>query len=409
MRKNLRLCLQLVLGLSLSLPGLTHAATFVMEKQNTDYAIDGNGGAIVQQQVYLWNTNLNNANQNWVQLNRGGGYYSYRKQNTSLCLDGGNGGARRQPVVLMPCETNNQNQHWRKVKVFNGTEIYRMEKRNAPGFSIDGGGGASLRQPIYLWNSNSNNVNQQWNFIRTDTAPPPPPPPPSGCNVPHDVLPMDYWKITIPFTSPNGGSDGNTSKAAEVDWPNIASYERSPYFTNSGCNYVQFRAHVGGATTNGSGYPRSELREMNFRGNEASWSSGSGTHFMEVDLRVTQLPPVKSHITVLQIHDGSDDVITFRLENKKLFLEIDGSDGPVATSNYNLGTRVTLRFEVSNNQTRAYYNGNLIHTLNQSYSGAYFKTGAYTQSACSGSRDVPGESCSSYGEVEIFRIDLRHN
>ncbi|MEM7674363.1 MAG: RICIN domain-containing protein, partial [Myxococcota bacterium] len=122
-------------------PGL--AATFVMEKQNTDFAVDGNGGAIQGQQIYLWNTNLDNLNQNWVQLNRGGGYYSYRKENTNLCLDGGNGAARGQPVILWPCSTNNQNQHWRKVKVFNGTEIYRMEKRNAPGFSIDGGGRGS--------------------------------------------------------------------------------------------------------------------------------------------------------------------------------------------------------------------------------------------------------------------------
>ena len=408
MGRTVHLCLQGVLGIALSLSGICHAATFVMEKQSTDFAIDGNNGAIQGQQIYLWDTNLSNANQNWVQLNRGGGYYSYRKQNTNLCLDGGNGGARRQPVILWPCDSNNQNQHWRKVKVFNGTEIYRMEKRNAPGFSIDGNGGGSPRQAIYLWDSNSNNINQQWNFIRTDNAQPPPPPP-GSCSVPHDVLPMDYWKITIPFTSPNGGSDGNGNRASEVDWPDIASYERSPYFTNSGCSYVQFRAHVGGATTGGSGFPRSELREMNFRGNEASWSSNSGTHSLEVDIRVTQLPPVKPHITIMQIHDGNDDIITFRLEREKLFLEIDGRDGPTATSNYSLGTRVRIRFEVSNNQTRAYFNGDLFHVHNQSFSGAYFKTGAYTQSACSGSKDVPGESCSSYGEVEIFDIDLIHN
>lgn len=397
----------------LAVSGLSNAATFVMEKRNTNFSIDGNGGAIQGQQVYLWGTNTNNANQNWDQLDRGNGYYSYRKENTNMCLDGGNGGARRQAVILWPCNSGNQNQHWKKVKVINGTEIYRMEKRNAPGFSIDGNGGASQRQAIYLWDSNSNNVNQQWDFIRTDTGSSSSSSSSSGgsttCNVPHDVLPMDYWKITVPFTSASGGSDGNENDAAEVDWPNIASYERSPYFTNSACNYVQFRAHVGGATTNGSGYPRSELREMNYRGNEASWSSGSGTHTMEVDLRVTQLPPVKSHVTVLQIHDGDDDVITFRLENQKLFLEIDGSDGPVATSSYSLGQRVVLKFVVSNNQTRAYYNGSLFHTHNQSYSGAYFKTGAYTQSACEGDNDVSGESCNSYGEVEIFDINLSHN
>lgn len=407
MSKNNNIYTALISASLLTVSVASSAATFVMEKNNTNFAIDGNGGAIQGQQVYLWNTNTNNANQNWDQLDRGNGYYSYRKQNTSMCLDGGNGGARRQAVILWPCDSTNQNQHWKKIKITNGTEIYRMEKRNSPGYSIDGGAGGARQQELYLWDSNSNNVNQQWDFIRTDSGTVTPPT--TGCNVPHDVLPMDYWKITVPFTSASGGSDGNTNSAAEVDWPNIASYERSPYFTNSGCDYVQFRAHVGGATTSGSGYPRSELREMNYRGNEASWSSGSGTHTLEVDLRVTQLPPVKSHIVVLQIHGGGDDIITFRLEGTKLFIEENGDDGSIATSNYALGQRVTLKFVVSNNQTKAYYNGSHFHTLNKSYSGAYFKTGAYTQSACSGDKDVSGESCSSYGEVEIFNINVSHN
>lgn len=400
MSKPKNLYKPLLLATLFAAPMAINAATFVMEKQNTSFSIDGAGGAVVGQQIYLWGTNTSNANQNWVQLDRGNGYYSYKKQNTNLCWDGGSGGARLQAVTLQTCDENDYDQHWLKVKVTSGTEIYRLEKRNASGYSIDGNNGAATQQAIYLWDSNSNNVNQQWDFIRTDVA--------TTCSVPHDALSMDYWKVTIPFTSASGGSDGNTNSAAEVDWPNIATYERSPYFTNSGCDYVQFRAHAGGATTSGSGYPRSELREMNYQGSEASWSSGSGTHTMEVTLRVTNLPVVKPHITIMQIHDGNDDIITFRLEGTKLLLEIDGSDGPVANSSYSLGTTVTIKFVVSNNQTKAYYNGTLFHTLNQSYSGAYFKTGAYTQSACGGDKEVDGESCSAYGEVEIFDINLSH-
>lgn len=401
--------------------GHVGAADFTLEKRNTNFSIDGGNGGSNGRQLQLWDTIVGHKNLNWEQLNRGGGYYSYRKEGTNMCLDGGNGGSNGQAVVLWTCNSSNQNQHWLKIKMVSGTELYRLQKRNAPGYSIDGQGGGARRQKLHLWGSNNNNTNQHWDFIRTDattptptpTTPTPTPstptPTPTSCDTPHDVLPMDYWKITMPFTSANGNTDGNTNNAGEVDWSDgLSSYERSPYFTNSGCNYVQFRAHVGGATTNGSGYPRTELREMNYRGNEASWSSGSGTHTMEVDLRVTALPPVKSHITIAQIHDGDDDVITFRLEGSKLFLEIDGSDGPTATSSYSLGQRVKLKFVVSNNQTRAYYNGSLFHTLNKSYSGAYFKTGAYVQSACAGDKDVSGESCSSYGEVEIFDIYLDH-
>ena len=59
------------------------------------------------------------------------------------------------------------------------------------------------------------------------------------------------------------------------------------------------------------------------------------------------------------------------------------------------------------NQTKCYYNDALIYTHNQSYSGAYFKAGAYTQSSCTG---TPGssESCSAYGEVVIYNVTVTH-
>jgi len=51
----------------------------------------------------------------------------------------------------------------------------------------------------------------------------------------------------------------------------------------------------------------------------ASWSSSVGEHSMFLELSVTHLPVVKPHIVVAQIHDAEDDVIVFRLENKKTF------------------------------------------------------------------------------------------
>jgi len=149
-------------------PSILNAATFVMEKNNQSFSIDGAGGAQQGQQIYLWGTNTNNANQQWDQIDHGDGYYSYRKYNTNLCWDGGDDGARRQAVTLETCDSSDLNQHWAKIKMVSGTEIYRFEKRNAPGFSIDGNGGGENLQAIYLWNSNDNNVNQQWDLIRTD-------------------------------------------------------------------------------------------------------------------------------------------------------------------------------------------------------------------------------------------------
>jgi hypothetical protein len=223
-------------------------------------------------------------------------------------------------------------------------------------------------------------------------------------SLPANVLNLTNWKITLPIDGSDSGSD-----ADEVKQPQLATYSIDPYFKNNSDNTgVIFRAHTGGATTSGSGYPRSELREMTNSGaSNASWSSGSGTHTMEIDQAITHLPVVKPHLVAGQIHDGGDDVIVFRLEGTKLFIDINGDDGPTLTSNYVLGTRFKVKFVVSNNQTKCYYNDVLMYTHNQSYSGAYFKAGAYTQSSCTG---TPGssESCSAYGEVVIYNVTVSH-
>ncbi|MDN3637539.1 RICIN domain-containing protein [Simiduia curdlanivorans] len=113
-----------------------NAATFVIEKYGTGFSIDGNGGAIQGQQIYLWGTNTSNVNQKWVQLDRGDGYYAYKKEGTNLCWDGGNGGSKRQAITLQTCDTNNYNQHFSKVKIYAGTEVYRIKKRGVS-YSLD--------------------------------------------------------------------------------------------------------------------------------------------------------------------------------------------------------------------------------------------------------------------------------
>ena len=137
-------------------------STVAMQKQNTNFSVDGNWHSRQKgKQVYLWQSNAENVNQHWVEKNVVGDFYSYKKKNTSLCLDGGQGAASRQAVTLEECDDNNINQHWAKLMTGNAT--YRLEKRNTR-FSIDGNNGAKKEQGIYLWPSNSQNVNQQWQF-----------------------------------------------------------------------------------------------------------------------------------------------------------------------------------------------------------------------------------------------------
>jgi hypothetical protein len=140
----------------------------------------------------------------------------------------------------------------------------------------------------------------------------------------------------------------------------------------------------------------------------AAWGSSSGIHTMFIEQAVTHLQTVKPHIVVGQIHDAYDDVIVFRLENKKLFIDLNGKDGTTLDTSYTLGKKFTVMFKIQNNKVECYYNDSLAYTYNVTFSGAYFKAGAYVQSSCQGAKKVSGESCDAFGEMEIYKLWVKH-
>lgn len=221
------------------------------------------------------------------------------------------------------------------------------------------------------------------------------------CQYPAEILDLTNWKQTLPT--------GSKKKPEEIKQSRLATFLSQPYFgLNSDCTGVVFRAPVNGVTTSGSGYPRSELREMENSGKElASWSTTSGTHTMIIDQAITAVPKKKKHVVAGQIHDKEDDVIVIRLEYPKLFVDINGKDGPILDANYTLGKRFTIKFVASDGKIRVYYNGhdNPVHTLSKKSSGNYFKAGAYTQSNCSKESDC---SSSNFGEVVIYNLFVQH-
>jgi hypothetical protein len=225
--------------------------------------------------------------------------------------------------------------------------------------------------------------------------------PPSGCTYPADRLNLTNWELTLP-TGPSENPD-------DIYQPALRTFTVDPWFkVNSSCTGVQFRAAVNGVTTSGSSYPRSELREMKNNGaDKAAWSSGSGTHTMVVSEAITHLPSTKPHVVAGQIHDSADDTQVFRLEGSSLWLTNgDNAHYKLITSSYQLGTRFEAKFVVSSNTIRAYYNGVLQSTLSKSFSGAYFKAGAYTQANCSNSSPC---STSNYGEVIVYSLSVTHS
>ena len=134
-----------------------------MIKRNAPgFAVDGNHGGADGQDVYLWSENDRNRNQQWYEINRGNGRYSFQKVGTNFCLDGNTGGENGQNVYLFHCDADNWNQQWVKVNVGGGH--YRLQKRNAPEYSIDGNRGGVKGRSLYLWESNNANYNQHWFF-----------------------------------------------------------------------------------------------------------------------------------------------------------------------------------------------------------------------------------------------------
>lgn len=222
-----------------------------------------------------------------------------------------------------------------------------------------------------------------------------------NAQIPTHIINLTNWKLTLPI--------GAQESPTEIKQPQLATYTNNPWFIVSGGG-VRFRSAVNGVTTSGSGYPRSELREMFNNGTtNASWSSSSGTHTMVIEEAITALPATKKHVVAGQIHDGTNDVIVIRLEDKKLFIDIGGSNGPILDANYTLGKHFTVKFEATGGKTNIYYNNNTTpaYTLTRSYSGAFFKAGAYTQSNCSKEASTLCNA-NNYGEVIIYRLEVTH-
>lgn len=221
---------------------------------------------------------------------------------------------------------------------------------------------------------------------------------------PGDVFDLTNWKLTLPVDTEHNGSPD------EIKQPELASYSNNQFFfLNQTKDAVVFKAHTGGETTKGSNYPRSELREMSDNGTKpANWSSVEGRHILFIDQKVTRLPTVRKHIVIGQIHDASRYVIFFRLEDSKLLISVNQGDKIVLEPMYKLGTRFNVMFEVANGETKCFYNGKMVYEHQERFEGAYFKAGAYVQSSCKGEKKVAGESCDSYGEVEIFNAWVKH-
>lgn len=269
----------------------------------------------------------------------------------------------------------------------------------------------------------------------TLNIPPPPPPPPAtggtadagapagtgGSTAPAPVPPIDrtLWKLTLPVDA-SGGFSGT---AIEIK-PLPATYERAPYFYTAADGALTFMAPANGATTSGSHYPRSELREMTSGGTEAAWTIAQGGT-LGASLAVDELPVASTgkngRIVIGQIHGPSDELCRLYYDNGRLYFHDDKS-GPSRTeleyelrsptgaaANIPLHDVFDYSIVVANGTltVSAQHNGiaySATETINSFWTGKalYYKAGAYVQVGKPGSG--AGTTGTGRGMVSFYRL-----
>lgn len=227
---------------------------------------------------------------------------------------------------------------------------------------------------------------------------------------PLDLIHSTNWKLTLPINSAQEIKVGGN--------PDLSTYASEWFQLNAAKDGVVFKVRTDGATTSGSKNPRSELREMTSGGQaNASWSSSSGVHSMEVEFAVNTLPiGSKPQVVTGQIHDASDDITVFRVEGSLTNRSIasiwitDGNTthGHLLTDAYRLGDKYRVGFIVSNGQIHYTFNGQPVaYAQSKSFSGAYFKAGSYNQSGGICTKLADGQC--DYAEVTVYAAQVCHD
>jgi len=205
---------------------------------------------------------------------------------------------------------------------------------------------------------------------------------------PSQVLELATWKLNLPTGD------------QQVTQPALKGFD-DPAFQV--VEAVQFTVACGDQPQPGSQFPRSELREMNPGGSNASWSTTSGEHRMDLTQRVTHLPVVRPRLVCGQIHSVTDYLILVMLDGPLLYVKYKDSVAGVLDESYKLGTYFDLSVQASRGHVDVFYDGaHLVHQA-MAEDQCYFKAGCYLQSN-TGLGDLP----TAYGQVEIVRLAVSH-
>jgi Alginate lyase/RTX calcium-binding nonapeptide repeat (4 copies) len=226
---------------------------------------------------------------------------------------------------------------------------------------------------------------------------------------------LSNWKITLPV------DQSGTLSGTAVEVQNLSGYKNSKYFYTGSDGAMVFYAPVDGATTSGSSYARSELREMN--GSEkAAWNLSTGGS-MGATLEVDAAPNrdgVGGRLVVGQIHGQDDELVRLYWENGTVYFANDQAgpgnsetkftlkDSTGATPNVSLNEKFsyTINAKGSTLEVDVYADGKVYESttaINSVWQSDtfYFKAGAYL-----GANESNG---SGAGQASFYALDVNHN
>ena len=229
-----------------------------------------------------------------------------------------------------------------------------------------------------------------------------------------DHFDLTKWKLTLPVDS-TGSIVGN---AFEVT--NLKGYE-SAYFYDAADGAMVFAAQTDGATTSGSHYPRSELREMS-GGKTYNWNLSEGgtmTATLKVDSVPTRTDGTPGREIIGQIHGQNKELIRLYWQNNTVYFmnEQSGTDNKEHQFNFlnaagqapniALGEKFSYKIDAHGNTMKVdiYADGQVYSstsTLNAIWQADtfYFKAGVYL-----GVDETQG---SGTGQVSFYGLDYSH-
>ncbi|WP_315974420.1 polysaccharide lyase family 7 protein [Microvirga sesbaniae] len=226
---------------------------------------------------------------------------------------------------------------------------------------------------------------------------------------------LSDWKIGLPVD----GSGGFKGTSREVK--NLSSYEHSKYFYTGPDGAMTFVAPVEGATTKGSKFARSELREM-IGSERAAWRLSKGgvmTATLTVDHAPTKFDGTPGRIVVGQIHGQDEELVRLNWENGRVYFVNDQAGPKNSETKFYFHNAAGKQPQVSLNERFSYSisakGDQLVVTVKadgQTYKSVskinsvwqsdtfYFKAGAYL-----GVNETQG---TGYGQTSFYALSVSH-